>query len=184
MDDFWALLDSARADARNCCAVVSNATTLLAQRPVPEIIAAHQAVQRLMDASYLRDLWAAAYLILHGRSDDSFDYFRAYLLTQGRHVFESAVSDPDSLAHLRPAPHAVRGIGCCEDAERHQASRRRRATVLIQAMIVIGVFTFLAAAIGSTSEGMDAAWGVLLLLGLLAIRPGTTDSPDAPDHPR
>lgn len=68
--------------------------------------------------------------------------------------------------------------------ERHQASRRRRATVLIQAMIVIGVFTFLAAAIGSTSEGMDAAWGVLLLLGLLAIRPGTTDSPDAPDHPR
>jgi Protein of unknown function (DUF4240) len=113
---FWDLIDAARADARNCCAVVSNATTLLAQRPVPEIIAAHQAVQRLMDASYLRDLWAAAHLILHGCSDDGFDYFRGWLLTQGRHVFESAVADPDSLAAFDLLPLPYGGIGYCEDA--------------------------------------------------------------------
>jgi hypothetical protein len=125
--DFWDLIDVARADAENCCAVVSNATTLLAQRPVPEIIAAHQSLMRLMAASYLRELWAAAHLIRRWSSDDDFDYFRAYLLTQGRHVFESAVADPDSLATFDLLPMPYGGVGTCEDAlyigwEAHRAA--------------------------------------------------------------
>lgn len=115
MDDFWALVETARANAKTCCDVVANATTLLASRPAAEIVATHQALWRLMDASYLHPLWAAAYLIRGGCSDDSFDYFRAYLLTQGRHVFTSAVADPDSLADLPLLPDAYGGTGVCED---------------------------------------------------------------------
>ncbi len=42
-------------------------------------------------------LWGAAYLIRGGCSDDSFDYFKGWLVAQGRTTFEAAVADPDSL---------------------------------------------------------------------------------------
>jgi hypothetical protein len=35
-----------------------------------------------------------------GCSDDCFDYFRAYLISHGREVFEAAIADPDSLASV------------------------------------------------------------------------------------
>src|SRR5205807_9971881 len=46
------------------------------------------------------DLWGAAYLINGGCSDDGFDYFRAWLISRGRTVYEAAIKDPDSLAGL------------------------------------------------------------------------------------
>ena len=116
MDAFWGVIDTARSGARNCCAVVSNATELLARRPVSEIVAFHQASGRLVDAAYLHPLWAAAHLVLHGCSDDGFLDFRGYLLTQGRHVFESIVADPDSLVTFDLLPERYGGIGSCESA--------------------------------------------------------------------
>lgn len=43
-------------------------------------------------------LWAAAYIIQGGCSDDSFWDFRSTLISQGREIFELALRDPDSLA--------------------------------------------------------------------------------------
>ena len=53
--------------------------------------------QKLADA-YTWDLWGAAYLINGGCSDDGFHYFRAWLISQGRAVYEAAVENPDTLA--------------------------------------------------------------------------------------
>ena len=39
-----------------------------------------------MDDSYRWDLWGAAYLANGGCSDDGFDYFRGWLIGQGRKV--------------------------------------------------------------------------------------------------
>jgi hypothetical protein len=39
-------------------------------------------------------------VLLHGASDDAFDYFRCWLIGQGREVFEGALHEPDSLADL------------------------------------------------------------------------------------
>jgi hypothetical protein len=50
--------------------------------------------------SYSWNLWGAAYLMNGGCSDDGFDYFRAWLLAQGRDTFEKALADPDTLAAL------------------------------------------------------------------------------------
>lgn len=58
-------------------------------------------VQRWEEASvnaYRWNLWGAAYLINGGCSDDGFQYFRWWLLLQGRDVYEAAIADPDSLA--------------------------------------------------------------------------------------
>jgi len=53
-----------------------------------------------MHASYSWDLWGAAYIIQGGASDDGFEYFRRWLISQGREVLERAKADPDSLANL------------------------------------------------------------------------------------
>lgn len=50
--------------------------------------------------AYRRDLWAAAYLINCGCSDDGFQYFRWWLVLQGREVYEAAIADPDILAEV------------------------------------------------------------------------------------
>ena len=45
-------------------------------------------------------LWAAAYVIDGGCSDDGFIEFRYGLISRGRQVFEAALADPDTLADL------------------------------------------------------------------------------------
>jgi hypothetical protein len=50
--------------------------------------------------AYRWDVWAAADIMLGGASDDAFDYFRCWLIGEGRHVFEGALHEPDSLAGL------------------------------------------------------------------------------------
>lgn len=45
-------------------------------------------------------LWAAAFLINEGCGDDSFAYFRGWLITQGRMIYHKALADPDFLANV------------------------------------------------------------------------------------
>ncbi len=99
-------------------AVAAETAELLAALPAGEILAAARVVYSLRARSYLAPLWAAAYLINGGCSDDGFDYFRGWLITQGRAVFEGAVADPDGLAGLA-AVRASASDGSwldCEDA--------------------------------------------------------------------
>lgn len=50
--------------------------------------------------AYDWDLWAAAYIIRGGCSDDSFVDFRSWLVAQGRAVYEAAMEDPESLGEV------------------------------------------------------------------------------------
>jgi hypothetical protein len=103
-NSFWALIDDARAgDDQD---VAGRAAALLAVRPREDILAFQQVFWDLMSESYREPLWGAAYTINGGCSDDAFDYFRGWLIGQGRATFESAVADPDSLAAV-PAVQAA-----------------------------------------------------------------------------
>lgn len=100
---FWKLIEAAHrqvADPADAWAVAARAVTLLSVRPRDEILAAHQALWGLMADSYRSPLWAAAYVINGGCSDDGFEYFRGWLIPQGRQVYERTVADPDTLADL------------------------------------------------------------------------------------
>jgi hypothetical protein len=100
---FWKLIGDARAqadDPADCDAIAANAVTLLAAFPRKEIVAAERILSGLMADSYRTTLWAAAYVINGGCSDDGFDYFRGRLIVQGGEVFDHAVVDPDGLADL------------------------------------------------------------------------------------
>lgn len=100
---FWKLIEDARAqvaDATDGEAIAAMAATLLSAFPKEEIVAAQHALTGLLAASYGNSLWAAASLINGGCGDDGFEYFRGWLIAQGREVFEQSVADPDSLADL------------------------------------------------------------------------------------
>ncbi|MFL6117102.1 MAG: DUF4240 domain-containing protein [Catenulispora sp.] len=102
-EQFWQLIDDARAtvsDPSDVDAVAEGTESLLARLSPDQIVAAEQVFWDLMSRSYQNPLWAAAYVINGGCSDDGFDYFRGWLVLQGRKTFDQAVDDPDSLADV------------------------------------------------------------------------------------
>lgn len=97
-DRFWTLIASARsvAGASDQAFLTALHATLMACS-LDEIRAFDHQVAVQSSRAYRSELWAAAYLINGGCSDDCFEYFRAWLIAQGREVFEAAVRDPAAL---------------------------------------------------------------------------------------
>jgi hypothetical protein len=92
---FWELIDEGLTDQP----ISERIDTL------PERLAAFKAtairdfekIQRSLEArAYRWDVWALAYLLQGGCSDDAFEDFRGWLILQGQEVFEGAIADPDS----------------------------------------------------------------------------------------
>ena len=54
----------------------------------------------LMDRAYSWELWAAAHIMCQGCSDDGFSDFRAWLISMGEGIYNSALHNPDSLVEL------------------------------------------------------------------------------------
>jgi hypothetical protein len=100
-DDFWAVIDRATAERPASPGdVAKRAAAELATRDPAEIVAWDRHLGRVMAASGKEDLWAAAYLINGGCSDDGFDNFRGWLIAHGRDAVARAVREPDSLAEM------------------------------------------------------------------------------------
>lgn len=67
---------------------------------VEEIIEFDKKLWNLVDKAYIADLWTAAHIVGCGCSDDGFYYFRAWLISQGREIYEKAVDNPESLTDV------------------------------------------------------------------------------------
>ncbi len=102
MDDdaHWALVDRARAEAGDDSpeTVSETLVSLLVQLPPAQVVEAGEAYERISRRGYRWPLWGAAYMLNGGCGDDGFDYFRGWLVSRGRAVFEAALADPESLA--------------------------------------------------------------------------------------
>ncbi len=96
---FWTLVQAAKAEATPA---LSNQAELLQKKlealPPREIVAFDRIFTQLHHDAYRWDLWAAAYIIEGGCSDDGFADFRAGLIGLGREAYYAALSDPGSLA--------------------------------------------------------------------------------------
>lgn len=99
--EFWELIDSTRAAADGD---PEDHADLLVERLVQLDPDAVLDFARHFEARYNRayhwDLWGAAAVLLDGASDDAFDFFRCWLIGQGRETFEGALHEPDALAEL------------------------------------------------------------------------------------
>jgi hypothetical protein len=101
-DDFWALVDSASTGHDQPTvdgeAVAAALVKLLAARSPGDILQFEERFEQLSEALYRWDVWAAAYLIGGGCSDDSFMDFRAGVIALGRDWYERVLTSPDALA--------------------------------------------------------------------------------------
>ncbi|MEV8512261.1 DUF4240 domain-containing protein [Dactylosporangium sp. NPDC051484] len=120
VDQFWAVVDGARAQAGgDWSAVPEFVTDALARRPLADIADFAQIQDELEWAAYREDLLTACRLINAGfGSDDGFLYFRDWLLVQGRAAFEAALANPDSLLDV-PGVSAMDPVAddCFADCE-------------------------------------------------------------------
>lgn len=107
-DEFWSLIAVSapyEADPERQMEVLAAALDAL---PPEEIEAFEIEFWKQMARAYTWDLWGATYVIHGGASDDGFEYFRRWLISKGRPVFEAALADPDILADdLAPGPEGV-----------------------------------------------------------------------------
>lgn len=100
-DRFWEIVESARALAEDAEGVPAALIEMLHGWPLAELVAFHEVQEELFERdAYQWDLWAAAYVVNGGASDDGFDYFLGWLMAQGRMRWEATLADPDSLADV------------------------------------------------------------------------------------
>ena len=101
---FWSLIETAHADAGGDVAQqTARLMAALATLEPREIVEFDRLFREGMYRAYRWDLWAAAYIVNGGCSDDGFEYFRAWLIAQGERAFQEALADPESLVD-RAAP--------------------------------------------------------------------------------
>ena len=62
-----------------------------------DILDFHLILREYENAAYRNDLWAACTALGAHASDDGFDYFRTWLISQGKVIYMEAMRDPDTL---------------------------------------------------------------------------------------
>ncbi|MGP3971393.1 DUF4240 domain-containing protein [Streptomyces sp. 6N223] len=99
--DFWEIVDTTReaagGDPEAHAEMLVDRLTGLDPEAVADFARHFEA---RFNRAYRWDLWGAAWVLLDGASDDTFENFRCWLISRGRHVFEGALHDPDALAEL------------------------------------------------------------------------------------
>lgn len=94
---FWKLIDMAHRKGDDLDEQVEWLIGKLSKKSENDIVRFDFLFNQNYSKSYTSDLWAAAYIIRGGCSDDSFDYFRAWLLFLGKEPYEEAIRNPESL---------------------------------------------------------------------------------------
>jgi|SRR6185312_13662359 len=105
--EFWRIVDAAKAESdgsveRRYDALLSRLMGL----PASEIIDFELIKNQRVREADRWDLWAAAYIINDGCSDDDFQDFRRWLISRGERAYYASIADPESLVEW------VKGESC------------------------------------------------------------------------
>ncbi len=102
---FWNIIGEARSGADDEV-FLARLTARLRAIQADDIVEFQRLFNRALARSYSWNLWGAAHLVRGGCSDDKFEYFRAWLISQGQGPFERAVEDPETLVSF-VTPNAI-----------------------------------------------------------------------------
>ena len=114
-EQFWQIIADSRTDFApnrrdgNMDLQAERLEELLSAMPDDAVQEFDRIFTQLFFDAYRWDLWAAAYIIEGGCSDDGFMDFRYWLISMGRDVYEAATADPESLAETAARP----GVEVC-----------------------------------------------------------------------
>jgi Protein of unknown function (DUF4240) len=94
---FWEIIDLSRKTSIDCESQANAVQAILFERSPQEIIEFDRGLRQKLAAAYRWDLWGVAYLINGGCSDDGFEYFRGWLISQGQQAYETVLADPQRI---------------------------------------------------------------------------------------
>lgn len=97
-DNFWEIIDATLAEDQDQQS--KQLTAELSKLSKEDLISFEDSYRTKLREAYHWDLWAAAYIINGGCSDDSFDYFCDWLISRGQKVYEGALKNPESLIEI------------------------------------------------------------------------------------
>ena len=97
--EFWKIIDETCSDDLD--EQLERLREALQDLDPDQLVAFDEQMSQKVSAAYRWDIWGAAYLINGGCSDDGLEYFRRWLVSRGRKIYEGALENPDSLATLR-----------------------------------------------------------------------------------
>lgn len=98
---FWKIVNKAIVQSGADIDEYLEALEKLLRKLKPDDIVKWQLIfDEYLEVSKVDRLWAAAYLLNDGASDDGFDYFRAWLISLGQDAFLAILEDPDSIGEL------------------------------------------------------------------------------------
>jgi Protein of unknown function (DUF4240) len=109
-DQFWKIIEEARAADAEPDSVAAAVGSALIRLSADEVLGFERELTKRRAESYRWNLWAVAYIVNGGCSDDGFAYFRGWLIAKGRSYFEAALADP-----VRAADDAEPDANECED---------------------------------------------------------------------
>ncbi len=100
-DRYWRLVaDSLAATDGEQDAQVGYLTNALGKLEPADIVGFRLRTDKLLYDTYTSEMWCAGYIMNGGCSDDAFEYFRLWVISRGREVYENAKADPDTLADV------------------------------------------------------------------------------------
>lgn len=98
---FWEIMDAAKMSSDgNYEKLQSELANELNKLEAIDILKFDNRFRTFRGNAYKWELWAAAYIMNGGCSDDCFLDFRGWLIGQGREVFYNSMSNPESLVDL------------------------------------------------------------------------------------
>ncbi len=97
-DRWWNLIERARKAADDGDEQADALITLLQELSSDEILAFDRFLRERIRDAFRNDLWAVAYIMNGGCSDDGFDYFIGWLIFKGKKHYEAALANPEDAA--------------------------------------------------------------------------------------
>jgi hypothetical protein len=93
INQFWDLIENSRQTSSSIPEQIEMMDAELENLEPKEIILFQELLEDKLCEAYTWDLWALAYIAQDGCSDDGFEYFRAWIILQGRELFTNALED-------------------------------------------------------------------------------------------
>ena len=99
IDLYWQIIENSLATADTLEQQEQFLIHELEQLTAEDIIGFRLRTEFFMFQSYSSELWCAASIMNEGCSDDGFQNFRLWLISQGKAIYTDAMIDPDNLAN-------------------------------------------------------------------------------------
>jgi len=96
-EKFWKIVASSLENSNNEYEQEKQLINEIGKLSLKEMIGFRLRTDKLLFDTYNSEMWCAGYIMNGGCSDDGFEYFRNWVISQGKETYYSAKENPDNL---------------------------------------------------------------------------------------